>query len=51
MCQNISLTQLLNLKFHFIQLGGGLANGLVEDTVLFLHIFKSSFSTHLAPLT
>lgn len=50
MCKKISLTQLLNFKFHFIQLGCGLTDGLVEDTILFLHIFESSFSTNLAPL-
>lgn len=50
-CKKISLTQLLNFKFHFIQLGCGLTDGLVEDTILLLHIFESSFSTNLAPLT
>lgn len=51
MCKTISLTQLLNLKFHLIQFGCGLTDGLVEDTILFLHVFESSFSTNLAPLT
>lgn len=51
MCKKISLTQLFNFKFHFIQFGRGLTDGLVEDTILFLHIFESSFSTNLAPLT
>lgn len=50
MCNKISLTQLLDFKFHFILFGCGLTDGLVEDAILFLHIFESGFGTNLAPL-
>lgn len=45
------LTELLPFKLHLIQLGGGLTDGLVKNTVLLLHVFDAGLCSDLAALT
>ena len=47
----MSLTQLFPFKLHLIEFGGCLADGLVENTILFLHILDPGLGTDLAALT